>query len=222
MNADLPKMPEKDDADGQMRWRHQMRAILLAQRKEITRSDHDRASQAIRDHVGQLLAIRPAATIGFYWPFRGEIDLRPVLSAHIAAGGNAALPVVAGKDAPMAFHRWASETVMKPGYAGILEPVESPVVMPQVIIAPLVGFDDAGYRLGYGGGFFDRTLATLPRKPLVIGVGFAHSRVATIFPHRHDIPMDIVVTENGTREFSDAARGAEDRIVSSSPPCFLL
>ncbi|MFH1805233.1 MAG: 5-formyltetrahydrofolate cyclo-ligase [Pseudomonadota bacterium] len=221
MNADLPEMPEKDDADGQMRWRHQIRAMLLTQRKEMTQGDHDRASQAIRDHVGQLLTIRSAATIGFYWPFRGEIDLRPVLAAHIAAGGTAALPVVAGKDAPMAFHRWTSETVMKPGYAGILEPVEPPVVTPQVIIAPLVGFDDAGYRLGYGGGFFDRTLAAMTRKPLVIGVGFANSRMPTIFPHRHDVPMDIVVTENGTRELSDVTRDAEDRIASSSPPCFL-
>jgi 5,10-methenyltetrahydrofolate synthetase len=68
-------------------------------------------------------------------------------------------------------------------------------VQPDVVIAPVVGFDDAHYRLGYGGGFFDRTLAIMPRKPLAIGVGYAEARIPTIHPQTHDIPMDVIVTD---------------------------
>lgn len=70
--------------------------------------------------------------------------------------------------------------------------------MPDVVIAPVVGYDPACYRLGYGGGFFDRTLASLPARPRVIGVGYGAARVPTIYPQMHDIPMDLIVTEAGT------------------------
>ncbi|WP_411961464.1 5-formyltetrahydrofolate cyclo-ligase [Mesorhizobium sp. CO1-1-3] len=74
-------------------------------------------------------------------------------------------------------------------------PSHGPAVQPDVVIAPVVGFDEANYRLGYGGGFFDRTLAAAPRRPLVVGVGYARSRIRTIYPQPHDIPMDVVVTD---------------------------
>jgi 5-formyltetrahydrofolate cyclo-ligase len=92
---------------------------------------------------------------------------------------------------------------MTRGVWNIPIPAEGQAVDPDVLIAPLVGFDSAKYRLGYGGGFYDRTIASRPTKPLVIGVGFAFARLATIYPQAHDVPMDIIVTEEGVRPDTD-------------------
>ena len=84
------------------------------------------------------------------------------------------------------------------GHWGIFEPPRSaPVAIPDVLIAPLVGWDDAGFRLGHGGGYFDRTLATAQNQPLVIGTGLHSARIATIFPQPHDIAMSIILTDAG-------------------------
>jgi 5-formyltetrahydrofolate cyclo-ligase len=83
--------------------------------------------------------------------------------------------------------------------------VEGDAVLPDVLLAPLVGFDAGGYRLGYGGGYYDRTLAALPERPLVVGVGFETSGMETIHPQPHDIPMDLIVTERRTIRIGDAA-----------------
>jgi 5,10-methenyltetrahydrofolate synthetase len=85
---------------------------------------------------------------------------------------------------------------MERGVWNILVPARGPAVLPDVVIAPLVGYDGQSYRLGYGGGFFDRTLASMPRKPLTIGIGYVESRLATIYPQPHDIPMDVIVTDD--------------------------
>jgi 5-formyltetrahydrofolate cyclo-ligase len=85
--------------------------------------------------------------------------------------------------------------------------VEGDAVLPDVLLAPLVGFDAGGYRLGYGGGYYDRTLAALPERPRVVGVGFEPSGLETIHPQPHDIPMDLVVTERRTIRIADAAAG---------------
>ena len=84
---------------------------------------------------------------------------------------------------------------MERGVWNILVPSRGPSVQPDVVIAPVVGFDEAKYRLGYGGGFFDRTLAALSKRPFVVGVGYAQSRIQTIYPQAHDIPMDLIVTD---------------------------
>ena len=87
---------------------------------------------------------------------------------------------------------------MEPGFWNIPVPVGTPEVTPDIVLAPVVGFDPACFRLGYGGGYFDRTLAALDPHPLAIGVGLAGSRIATIYPQPHDIPMAAIVTEEGT------------------------
>jgi len=113
-----------------------------------------------------------------------------------AAGARLALPVVENREAPLVFRAWAPETVMVCGRWNILVPAaNSPRVVPDIMLAPLVGWDSEGYRLGYGGGHFDRTLAATIPRPLVIGVGLHSARVATIFPQPHDIAMDAIVTE---------------------------
>jgi 5-formyltetrahydrofolate cyclo-ligase len=99
------------------------------------------------------------------------------------------------KNAPLIFRLWAIGAPLAPGVWNIPIPVNSAELAPDVIIAPVVGFDQQGYRLGYGGGFYDRTLAALAKKPRVIGVGYSQAAIATIYPLPHDIPMDVIVTE---------------------------
>jgi 5-formyltetrahydrofolate cyclo-ligase len=99
---------------------------------------------------------------------------------------------------PLIFREWHPGVALEKGVLDIPFPgPASPEVQPDAALVPMVGFDEAGYRLGYGGGFFDRTLAAMPRKPVAIGVAFELSRMETIFPQPYDVPMDWVVTERG-------------------------
>jgi 5-formyltetrahydrofolate cyclo-ligase len=109
-------------------------------------------------------------------------------------GLRVALPVAVELGQPMSFREWRPDAAMARGLWKIPYPADGPEVSPTTVLAPLVGFDAACYRLGYGGAFFDRTLAVMVRKPVVIGLGYPQSRIATIFPQRHDIPMDWIVT----------------------------
>jgi 5-formyltetrahydrofolate cyclo-ligase len=113
------------------------------------------------------------------------------------AGGRCALPVVVEKKAPLLFRLWEPGRRLVPGVWNIPIPADGAEVSPGVVIAPVVGFDGACYRLGYGGGFFDRTLATLPHRPLAIGIGYVTAAISTIYPLPHDVPMNAIVTERG-------------------------
>ena len=106
-----------------------------------------------------------------------------------------ALPVVVEKNAPVQFWRWWPEAAMTRGLFNIPIPVEREVVAPDVLIVPLVGFDRAGYRLGYGGGYYDRTLAASHPRPRTIGIGFAEMELDTIYPQPHDIPLSRIITD---------------------------
>ena len=137
------------------------------------------------------------ACIGFYWPFQGEIDLRGLVRNFIALGAEAALPVVVEKQQPMEFWSWQPQMKLVRGIWNIPISSERNLVQPTVLLVPLLGFDPAGYRLGYGGGYYDRTLATFAQKPLAIGIGYELGRLKTIYPQPHDVSMDAVVTESG-------------------------
>jgi 5-formyltetrahydrofolate cyclo-ligase len=136
-------------------------------------------------------------TVSAYWPFRGEPDLRPWIQGLTDLGARFALPVVVEKNLPLIFRIWQRGQRLVPGIWNIPVPADGVEVIPDIIIAPVVGFDSANYRLGYGGGFFDRTLAALPSRPVVIGVGYAQAAIASVYPLPHDIPMDVIVTERG-------------------------
>ncbi len=112
-------------------------------------------------------------------------------------GWQACMPVVVAENMPMAFHAWTPQTAMISDRYGIPIPAEPRELLPDVLLVPLVAFDAAGYRLGYGGGYFDRTLAQLSPAPLTIGVGYELGRVDSILPEAHDIPLDRIVTEAG-------------------------
>lgn len=221
MSLDLPSAPVAKDAKSQSEWRHAVRRALLGWRSALDAATHQSLSNQIRTHFTTFLENRAGATVAFYWPIQDEVDLRPAMQAHLNAGGKAALPVVPGKDQPMVFHEWTPQTKMAPGFAQIPEPQGTDAVAVHVLLAPLVGFDSAGYRLGYGGGFFDRTLAAEKRRPLVVGIGFEATRLANIMPHEYDVPVDVLITDRGIQTVRDQAIPVDDRADSTSPPCHL-
>ena len=179
------------------RWRAQRRNELIAAREAIDDTGRRAGTASITRTLEALCAPLLGRVIAFCWPYRGEVDVRFVIRTLRDAGSTAALPVVVGKGQPLAFREWHPGVAMRTGVLGIPFPVDSPLVVPSAALVPLVGFDAAGYRLGYGGGFFDRTLAALERKPISIGVGFDLARMPTIHPQPHDIAMDFIVTEAG-------------------------
>ena len=152
---------------------------------------------AILDRVGEAFPGLSSARIGFYWPFKAEIDARDFVGDLVERGAEAALPVVVEKDRPLEFWRWKPGAAMQRGVLGIPIPESREPVTPTAALVPLIGYDEAGYRLGYGGGYYDRTLAAFAEKPFAIGIGFSIGRLETIHPQPHDIPLDAIVTEQG-------------------------
>lgn len=176
------------------RWRRAERRRLVALRRTVPSRDRTEVAASVARGLDRLIGGRDDAVISVYWPFRGELDLTPWMRALEARGVRVALPVVEAKAAPLAFREWWPGCRMERGVWGIPVPADGPPLRPTVTIAPVVGHDDDCYRLGNGGGYFDRTLAALSPRPFAIGVGHPQSRIATIYPQPHDIPMDAIVT----------------------------
>jgi len=186
-------------------FRAALRRKSIAARRALPVEDHARASASILDHLARLLLPRPAGIIAYCWPIRAEVDCRPLVQQLMVKGWRAAMPVVVAPAAPMEFRVWSPQAPMTTDPHGIPIPDTSLSQTPDVLLLPLVAFDAAGYRLGYGGGYFDRTIASLASAtpPLTIGVGFAASAVTTIHPGPHDIPPDWIVTELGAKHFGN-------------------
>jgi 5-formyltetrahydrofolate cyclo-ligase len=176
------------------RWRKAERARLIELRSALPADERARHTAAIAHALDGLVDGRAAAVVSLYWPIRAEPDLRPWMRAACERGLHVALPVAIALGRPMTFREWRPGAAMARGLWKIPHPADGPDVSPTHVVAPLVGFDAACYRLGYGGGFFDRTLAAMEHKPTVIGVGYPQLRIATIFPQPHDIPMDWIVS----------------------------
>ena len=178
-----------------------LRRTLIEERLNLP----DRLQRA--DLLQQVMRIwlvnRPDTVIGAYWPIKGEFDPLPALHRWKEDGElldeplrrRIGLPVVNKQHKTLTFHAWYPGCPMEEDAYGIPKPKDTEVIVPTLLFVPCVGYAPGGYRLGYGGGFFDRTLAAMPKRPLVVGVGYAGSRIATIYPQPHDIPMDIIVTD---------------------------
>lgn len=179
------------------RWRKAERDRLIAARLAITPDTRRTWGARIASRLEDLVGAVDGATVGVYWPFRGEPDLRGFMDRVVARGGRCALPVVIERGRPLVFRDWKSGERLERGIWNIPVPVDGPEVLPDIVVSPVVGYDPHCYRLGYGGGFYDRTLAAMPRKPAVFGVGFTLAAIPTIHRQWHDIPMDAVVTEDG-------------------------
>jgi 5,10-methenyltetrahydrofolate synthetase len=180
-------------------WRRQRRAELIARRKALPPDAMRRSDELITEFLVRGFPMIEGLTLGFYWPFNGEVDPRVAAYRFRARGARTALPVVVAKHAPLEFREWSPGVATVPGVFGLPVP-QTPAVIPEVVLIPPVGFDEGGFRLGYGGGYFDRTLAHLTPQPLKIGLARAESRMKTIHPQPHDIPMDFVITEAGIHE----------------------
>ncbi|WP_187970672.1 5-formyltetrahydrofolate cyclo-ligase [Aquibium microcysteis] len=196
LSRGAPLAPKRSDAwDDVSRWRKAERRRLIDERLALVSADRIARSERLAEKLDQAIGRVSGRIVSSYWPFRGEPDLRNWAIKVIERGGRIALPVVLRKSEPLEFRVWQPGDPLERGVWNILVPSRGPAVLPDVVIAPVVGFDTANYRLGHGGGYFDRTLAAMPRMPLRIGIGFATAKIATIYPQPHDIPMDTIVTD---------------------------
>ena len=184
-------------ADPLKAWRKTERERLIAARAALDHATLDRFRHSIDAHLERSFPGLASARLAFCWPIKGEYDARHLVRTLRGHGALTALPVVVAPKQPLIFREWHPGVAMAVGPLDIPYPVNSPVMVPDAVLLPMNGWDAAGYRLGYGGGFFDRTLASLPKKPLVIGIAYQLSKIATIHPQSWDMPVDWIVTERG-------------------------
>jgi 5,10-methenyltetrahydrofolate synthetase len=187
-------------------WRRETRTRLIEARQRIAAAEHQDASLRIEGFLDGVLHPLPPQTVSAYWPFKGEVDLRALIERLELRGWVAALPSVVGRGKPLEFLRWISGAEMDIQSFGIPVPRVREVVRPDVVIMPLVGFDSLNYRLGYGAGYFDITLANMHPQPRTIGIGFEICRLNTIHPLTTDIPVDLVITEAGIQRRSESKK----------------
>jgi 5-formyltetrahydrofolate cyclo-ligase len=180
-------------------WRRAERQRLIALRSRTAAAARRDWGRAIDAYLHEVLDARPRLLLGAYWPFQAEFDPRPLIDWLIAQGGTVALPAVVDRKGPLEYRTWRPGDRLIDGVWNIPVPEQRDIVVPDAVLAPMVGFDGECYRLGYGGGYFDRTLAALAPRPQAIGIGFDLAEIDTIHPQPHDIPMDLIVTETGIR-----------------------
>jgi 5-formyltetrahydrofolate cyclo-ligase len=199
-----PLARDPEQARDVARWRRTERIRLRAERAAFSVADRQAAGAALAGHLQQFLADKFNGAAGMvlsaYWPIKGEPDLRGLVAELHDAGVIIALPVVEMRASPLVFRRWQPGLRMVRGNWDIpVPPTDAERLVPAISLAPVVGWDSAGFRLGYGGGYFDRTLASLAPRPITIGIGLQAARLATIFPQSHDIPLNIILTEAGVQ-----------------------
>ena len=207
-------------------WRKRTRERLVAERLALDASTLTGLRHRIDQHIERAFPGLAGARLAFCWPIKNEYDARHLVRRLRERGALSALPVVAARGAPLVFRLWQPGTALARGALGIPYPVNSPEVAPQAVLLPVNGWDDAGYRLGYGGGYFDRTLAAMDPRALVIGVGYESARLESIDPQSWDMPLDYLVTERGVYRRDGAkleflgAPPAGEASSRASPVCY--
>ena len=175
-----------------------LRREKIAAREALSVAEHCRLSALLEAHLEAALVRRAPGLLAFCWPIRNEFDARALVGRLATRGWRTCMPTVTELGAPLSFRPWTPAAAMALDPFGIPVPAAvTPSPPPDVILLPLVAFDAAGYRLGYGGGYFDRTLATLAPRPATCGVGFELARTADLHPQPHDIALDAIATETG-------------------------
>jgi len=179
---------------------------LVARRQSMP--DHAERSLLLQRVLRTWLVERGDASIGFYWPIKGEFDALPGLFRWLEAGRESdaveaivqrriGLPVVDKEQRTLKFHVWYPGCPMEEDAYGIPKPKGTDTFEPTLLFVPCVGYGPGGYRLGYGGGFYDRTLSELSPKPFTVGLGFANAFLPDLAPEPHDVPLDAILNENG-------------------------
>lgn len=170
-----------------------LRTRLLAARKAMTPTAKAGAEAALCSRLLDWLQKNPVTSLGVYHPIRQEPDLHPAYNALAAQGVHLSLPIIRGKEAPLEFIRWTPGEVLVKDAMGTSVPERAETVRPQALLIPCLGFNTARLRLGYGGGFYDRTLAQDPR-PIAIGIAYSEALVE-FDGQSHDIALDLILTD---------------------------
>jgi 5,10-methenyltetrahydrofolate synthetase len=204
-------------------WRRTLRHELIEKRAALPGATLDEYRRRIDTHLQRAFPDLARGVIAFCWPYKNEYDARHLLADLRRHGATTALPAIVAPRTPLVFREWHPGVTLCEGPLGIPFPPDSREVQPDSVLLPVVAFDAGGYRLGYGGGYFDRTLASIARRPRVIAVGYEMQFIDTIHAQPHDIPLDYVVTERGVyaRGSGDGLRYLDDAAQGySSPPCY--
>jgi 5-formyltetrahydrofolate cyclo-ligase len=174
-----------------------LRKQLQAERQAM----HDRHQRSV--HLQEVLRVwlvsRDERSVGAYWPIKGEFDALPALFRWSEAdpGRRIGLPVIDRQTKQLRFHVWYPGCPMEEDAYGIPKPKDTEAFSPELLLVPCVGFGPRGIRLGYGGGFYDRTLAALAPRPYTAGVGYAHGYIPWLVGEAHDVPLDAMLSEEG-------------------------
>jgi 5-formyltetrahydrofolate cyclo-ligase len=208
-------------------WRKSQRERLISERAALDRSTLEKMRQRIDAYLERSFPGLAGRRVAFCWPIMNEYDARHVAKTLRERGALTALPVVVALKQPLVFREWHPGVELAKGALDIPFPVDSSEVQPDAVLLPMNGWDAKGYRLGYGAGFFDRTLASLAKRPVVIGIAYEQARLDTIHPQPWDIPVDYLVTERGVYRrdpeglaFLGAPQAGDDPSPLTSPVCY--
>ena len=183
-----------------------LRVKAHAARAALPQADRADAALAVTRHFFDGIVLEAHDVVAAYWRIRDELDCQPILVRLMDSSQTVVLPVVLGRDEPLDLRVWEQGASLYEAGFGTLAPAETaPKAEPDIVIMPLLGFDRQGTRLGYGGGYYDRTLAQLRKRPRLVGLAFAAQELDIIPRDGHDVPLDAVVTEDGVRYFGQAA-----------------
>jgi 5,10-methenyltetrahydrofolate synthetase len=174
-----------------------LRRQLQAERQTLI--DRHQRSMHLQEVLRVWLVGRDDAAIGAYWPIKGEFDALPALYrwSEADAKRRIGLPVMDKLTKQLRFHVWYPGCAMEEDAYGIPKPKDTPTFEPTLLLVPCVGYGPKGLRLGYGGGFYDRTLATLQPRPYTAGLAYSHGWLPWLQPEPHDVPLDAVLTDEG-------------------------
>ena len=181
-----------------------LRKTARARRTGLADGARAEAARAAAYHFETDVPYDMGDVIAAYWPIRDEMDSRPLLLSLMDAGLTVCLPVIAGNAQPLIFRVWEPDAPLYEAGLGTLAPGDlAPAAVPDIMVMPLLGFDKSGTRLGYGGGYYDRTIEVASKKPLLVGYAFATQELPEIPREDHDVPLDLLVTEAGVRRFDN-------------------
>lgn len=170
-----------------------LRKELLLKRQSLSQKDKKQRDQLLSNHIAQYILDQNIQSVGVYMPIKGEPDLSLLYNTLVQHAIILSLPVVVQSNTPLVFAKWSPGDPMTVDSFGIAVPLQQTIIQPDFLLVPCLGFTNQGYRLGYGGGFYDRTLSQQPR-PKTIGVAYAF--LQTTFPIQpHDIALDIIITD---------------------------
>jgi 5-formyltetrahydrofolate cyclo-ligase len=181
-----------------------LREKVKVQRARLVGGDRTEAARLAAVNFERDVPYDQGDVIAAYWPIRDEIDSKPLLLSLMDAGVTVCLPVTVGENVPLVFRVWEPDAPLFEAGFGTLAPgALAPAAAPDILVIPMLGFDRTGTRLGYGRGYYDRTIAAFENKPLLVGYAFSAQELPDIPREDHDIPLNMLVTEEGVTRFDN-------------------